>query len=301
MIVLITGGLGFIGINFIKYMMRYHKEYELINLDKLTYASNLEKSPCRLIYGDINEIERLIDFKVDFIINFAAETHVDRSIRDPTDFYWSNILGVGALLEFARKNDVTKFIQISTDEVYGSILEGSHKESDKLSPNNPYSASKAAAEMLVRAYHKTYGLNANITRSSNNYGPFQNEEKFIPTIITRALKDEKIPIYGSGLNVRDWLYVEDNCEAIYDVFFRGGKNETYNIGAGAELTNLEVVRAILYRLNKPETLLNFVPDRLGHDIRYSLNTDKIRRLGWKPRYSFYQRIMETIKWYEEFL
>ena len=301
--ILVTGGAGFIGCNFVRYMLEKYPNDEIIVLDKLTYAGRLENlhgvmDKIIFIKGDICNKENVEEVKdCDIIFNFAAETHVDRSILEAGVFVKTDVLGTYTLLEYARKHDIEKYIQISTDEVYGSIEEGSFKETDILDPSSPYSASKGGADLLVKAYHKTYGLPVLITRSSNNYGPYQYPEKLIPVLILNALHDKPLPIYGEGKNVRDWIYVLDNCEAI-DLVFRKGKNgETYNIGAGNEKSNIEIAKLILKELNKPESLIKFVNDRPGHDFRYSLDTSKIQKLGWKPSTTFNQGLRKTISWY----
>lgn len=306
---LITGGCGFIGSNFIRYLITKRRNYEILNLDKLTYAGNLEnlkgldkKKNYRFIRGDINNTRLMAGifkrFKPDAVINFAAETHVDRSILSPAPFIRTNFLGVGVLLNLALKFQVKKFLQISTDEVYGSILKGKFSELSPLNPSSPYSASKAAADHLVLSYYRTYQLPVLITRSSNNYGPYQFPEKLIPLVILNALKNKKIPVYGDGLNVRDWLYVEDNCEAIDLVFKKGRPGEIYNIGGAQEMTNIEVVKKILKALGKDPNLISFVKDRPGHDRRYALSIKKIEReLGWHPSTGFNTGIKRTINWY----
>ncbi|MDZ7374220.1 MAG: dTDP-glucose 4,6-dehydratase [candidate division KSB1 bacterium] len=305
---LITGGAGFIGSNFIRYLMARYPECEVINLDKLTYAGNLnnlkdvsDRPNYRFVRGDICD-ERLVDevmSGVDIVVNFAAESHVDRSIGSPGDFIRTDVLGVYVLLEAAKKHRVKKFVQISTDEVYGSIESGSFKETDALMPSSPYSASKAGGDRLAYSYFVTYGLPVVITRCSNNFGPYQYPEKLIPLFITNALDDKELPIYGDGLNVRDWIYVEDHCRAI-DVVMREGKDgEVYNIGAGNEKTNLEITEFILDRLGKPRSLMVFVKDRPGHDRRYSLDWSKIRALGWKPSRTFEEAMDYTIDWYRQ--
>jgi len=301
--ILITGGAGFIGCNFVRYMLNKYPDSEIIVLDKLTYAGRLENlqdvmDKITFIKGDIcnrENVEKVGD--CDVIFNFAAETHVDRSIIDAGIFVKTDVFGTYMLLEYARKNEVEKYIQISTDEVYGSIEKGSFREEDALDPSSPYSASKAGADLLVRAYYKTYGLPVLITRSSNNYGPYQYPEKLIPVLILNALHDKPLPIYGTGKNVRDWIYVLDNCEAIDVVFRKGKSGEIYNIASGEEKTNIEVAKIILRELNKPESLIKFVKDRPGHDFRYSLDTTKIRELGWKPKVRFEDGIKKTINWY----
>jgi len=301
--ILVTGGAGFIGCNFVHYMLEKYPNEEIVVLDKLTYAGRLENlqdvmDKITFIKGDICDREDVEKVKeCDAIFNFAAETHVDRSIIDAGVFVKTDVLGTYNLLEYARRNDIEKYIQISTDEVYGSIEKGSFKEEDILDSSSPYSASKAGADLLVKAYYKTYGLPVLITRSSNNFGPFQYPEKLIPVLILNALHDKPLPIYGDGLNVRDWIYVLDNCEAIDLVSRKGGIGETYNIGAGNEKMNIEIANLILEKLNKTKSLIKFVEDRPGHDLRYSLNTEKINKLGWKPKTSFEEGMKETVKWY----
>ena len=303
--ILITGGAGFIGGNFVRYMLEKYPDNKIVVLDKLTYAGRIEnlqdvRDKITFVKGDIcnkEDVEKVGD--CDAIFNFAAETHVDRSIIDAGVFVKTDVLGTYTLLEYARKNDVEKYIQISTDEVYGSIEEGSFKEDDILEPSSPYSASKAGAELLVGAYFKTYGLPVLITRSSNNFGPYQYPEKLIPVLILNALHDKTLPIYGEGGNIRDWIYVLDNCEAIDFVFQKGKTGEIYNMGAGNEKANIEIVNMILKALNKPRSLIKFVEDRPGHDFRYSLNTEKIKNLSWKPKYKFEDALKKTIRWYVE--
>ncbi|MEX2703717.1 MAG: dTDP-glucose 4,6-dehydratase [Candidatus Freyrarchaeum guaymaensis] len=301
--VLITGGAGFIGSNFVRYMVRNY-DYDIVVLDKLTYAGRLENledviEDIEFIKGDICNSEDLARVgDCDVVINFAAETHVDRSIKDAGVFVKTDILGTFNLLEFSRRHDLT-FIQISTDEVYGSIEEGSFKEDDALDPSSPYSSSKAGADLLARAYYKTYGLPVMITRSSNNFGPYQYPEKIIPLFILNALRDKPLPLYGDGRNVRDWIYVLDNCEAVDVVLHRGKKGEIYNIGGGNEKTNLEITHMILDELKKPKSLIKFVQDRPGHDRRYSLDCTKIKKLGWKPKHEFKEALRSTINWYKE--
>ncbi len=301
---IITGGAGFIGSNFVHYILANHPGYELTVLDKLTYAGRLEnlqdiKDKIKFVKGDIcdKEVVHLVAKDADGIINFAAESHVDRSIEGPEPFIKTDIYGSFTLLEAARKFDINKYLQISTDEVYGSTVEGAFSELDNLDPSSPYSASKAGADLITLAYYKTYGLPVVITRSSNNYGPYQFPEKLIPVMIIKAMTGEKLPVYGTGENVRDWLHVMDNCKGIDMVFNTGKVGEAYNIGANEEYTNLEVVKNILRALNKPESLIEFVPDRLGHDLRYSLEIKKIRALGWKPKIKFELGLAQTVKWY----
>jgi len=303
--ILITGGAGFIGSNFVKYILKEHPEYEVIVLDKLTYAGRLENlkevmDKIKFIKGDICRKEDIRKVgRCDVIINFAAESHVDRSIKEPEAFIKTDVYGTYNLLEYARENDIKRYIQISTDEVYGSREVGSFSEDDSLSPSSPYSASKAAADLLCIAYYKTYGLPIIITRSSNNYGPYQYPEKLIPVLILNALQNKPLPIYGDGKNVRDWLFVEDNCRAIDLVLQRGKVGEIYNIAAENERMNIEIARFILKELSKPQSLIKFVKDRPGHDRRYSLNTEKIRKLGWEPVHSFEEALRKTIRWYKE--
>ncbi|MHA1230580.1 MAG: dTDP-glucose 4,6-dehydratase, partial [Candidatus Helarchaeota archaeon] len=306
--ILVTGGAGFIGSNFIHYILDERPEYKIINLDLLTYAGNLDNlkdiqkdDRYEFIKGDINDqnLVNKIMSEVDYVINFAAESHVDRSIKTPKIFVKTNVEGTQTLLEAARKSDVERFIQISTDEVYGSLgPTGLFTESSQLMPNSPYAASKAAADLLVRAYHKTYGLDSIITRCSNNYGPYQFPEKFIPVIILNALNNSPIPVYGDGKYIRDWIYVLDHCSAILLVLEKGRAGEIYNIGANNEIMNIELVRLILKIMNKPESLIKFVEDRPGHDRRYGIDASKIRKeLNWSPKYSFEESIQRTIEWY----
>jgi len=302
--VLVTGGAGFIGSNFVHYLLKKHPDIEVTVLDKLTYAGRKENlqdvlSKIRFIKGDIAKKEDVAKAArdCDCIVNFAAETHVDRSIVEAGTFVLTDVLGTYNLLETARKLDISKFEQISTDEVYGHIKEGSFREGDKLSPRNPYSASKAGAELLCRSYFETYDLPIVVTRSSNNYGPYQHPEKLIPKTIVYALENKPIPVYGTGENIRDWLYVEDNCEAIDAVLHKGTEGEAYNIGAQQEMKNIDVVKNILKLSNRPEKLISFVKDRPGHDVRYSLDIEKIGKLGWKPKIKFNEGIERTVDWY----
>ncbi len=309
--ILVTGGCGFIGSNFVRYMLRTHPDIEIWNLDALTYAGNLENLKeveddprHHFVRGDITDrdtVERVIGAGIDAVINFAAESHVDRSIHDSTPFIKTNVLGTQVLLDVARKHNVPRYIQISTDEVYGSLgPTGYFTEQTPLAPNSPYSASKAAADLLVRAYHHTFGFPAIITRCSNNYGPYQFPEKLIPLFIANAMNDQPLPLYGDGLQVRDWIHVLDHCRAIDLVLERGVPGEVYNIGGRCEKTNLEVTRTILELLGKPESLIRFVQDRPGHDRRYAIDCSKIEReLGWQPEIPFEQGIRDTIRWYQE--
>jgi len=303
--VLITGGAGFIGSNFVRYILNEHPEYKVVVLDNLTYAGKIENlqdvmDKITFIKGDITnkqDVEKVKDCNV--IFNFAAETHVDRSITEAGIFVKTDVIGTWNLLELARKIGVEKFIQISTDEVYGSIVNGSFKENDPLNPSSPYSASKGGADLLAIAYYKTYGLKVLITRSTNNFGPYQHLEKLIPLLITNALQNKFLPIYGNGQNVRDWIYVSDNCYAIDLVFQKGGVGEIYNIASNVKKKNIELARLILEHLKKPQSLIKFVKDRPGHDFRYSLNTNKIKKLGWKPLHSFNKALANTIEWYKK--
>lgn len=309
--ILVTGGAGFIGSNFIHYLLNRHPAYTIVNIDKLTYAGNLDNlkgiasNPrYSFVRGDIADSEcitRVVENGIEAIINFAAESHVDRSIEDASIFLKTNVLGTQVLLEAGRRKGIKRFIQISTDEVYGSLgPEGSFSEESPLQPNSPYAASKTAADLLVRAYHKTFGFPGIITRCSNNYGPYQFPEKIIPLFITNALAGEPLPLYGDGLNVRDWIHVEDHCRAIDLILHRGEIGEIYNIGGGSEKTNLELTRIILKKLSRPETLIRYVKDRPGHDRRYAIDWSKLRtKLGWTPLYTFEQGIEETIRWYVE--
>lgn len=306
---LVTGGAGFIGSNFVMYMLDQHPDYEIINVDALTYAGNLENLKSlegnarhTFVKADITDaaqMDRLIGQGVDVLVNFAAESHVDRSILEPGMFVRTNVNGTQALLEAAKKHNVTKFVQVSTDEVYGSLgPTGLFTEETPLQPNSPYSASKAGGDLLVRAYHETFGLPVNITRCSNNYGPYQFPEKLIPLMISRALADEALPVYGDGLNIRDWLYVEDHCSAIDLVIHQGRNGEVYNIGGNNERTNVQIVKTILEQLGKPESLIKYVQDRPGHDRRYGIDPTKtMSELGWKPKHTFETGIKETIQWY----
>lgn len=306
--ILVTGGAGFIGSCFIRHVLSKHDDYEVINLDKLTYAGNIEnlddiKNDKRytFIKGDIcdKEIVNEITKNVDCVVNFAAESHVDRSIEGPEVFIETNVKGTLNLLQFSLKNKVQRYLQVSTDEVYGSLgKEGYFYETTPLSPNSPYSASKAGADMLVRAYFETYKMPNLITRCSNNYGPYQYPEKLIPFFITKLLKGEKVPVYGDGLNVRDWLYVYDHCEAIDVVLNKGKEGEVYNIGGHNEKTNLEITKLILNAMGKDESSIEYVKDRLGHDRRYAIANDKIQKeLGWEPSIKFEDGIKLTIDWY----
>jgi len=306
---LITGGAGFIGSNFIHYIARKYPEYKIINLDKLTYAGNLENlrdiennHNYKFIKGDIAD-RKIIDEifksrKIDAVINFAAESHVDRSIEDPGVFIQTDIYGTYVLLEAVKKYDSKIFLQISTDEVYGSIENGSFKEDDPLKPNSPYSASKAGAEMIVRSFYKTYKTPVIITRTSNNFGPYQYPEKLISLFVTNLIDDIKVPLYGDGMNVRDWIYVDDNCSALDIILHKGEVGEVYNIGAGNEKPNIWITKKIIEILGKSEDMIELVTDRLGQDRRYSVDCSKIKNeFGWNARYDFEEALKKTVRWY----
>ena len=322
--ILVTGGAGFIGSNFIHYMLNKHGDIKLVNLDALTYAGNAEnlrsaKSDPRyeFVKGDIRDrlaVEELFcRFDFDTVINFAAESHVDRSIVDPEIFFSTNIMGTQTLLDVSKRHwklapddkysrefrPGVKYLQVSTDEVYGALGKtGLFTETTALAPNSPYSASKASADLIVRAYNETYGLPVVTTRCSNNYGPYQFPEKLIPLMICNAKSNRPLPVYGDGMQIRDWLHVKDHCAAIDAVLEKGGAGQVYNIGGNNERTNIEIVRLILQELDKPESLISYVKDRPGHDRRYAIDNSKITgELGWKPEYSFEQGIRDTVRWY----
>jgi len=303
---LVTGGAGFIGSNFIHYLLGKYQAIEVINFDKLTYAGNLEnlrdieaESRYTFIRGDIAD-ETLVNqvmAGIDIVVNFAAESHVDRSISTPDAFIKTDILGTFVLLEAARKARVKKFIQISTDEVYGSTEGASFKETDALMPSSPYSASKAGADRLAYSYFVTFHLPVIVTRCSNNFGPYQYPEKLIPLFVTNAIENKPLPIYGDGLNIRDWIYVDDHCDAVDFLIRKGTDGETYNIGGGNEKTNLEITDLVLKTTGKSTELKQFVKDRPGHDRRYSVDFTKIRQMGWRPRHRFEEAMTHTIEWY----
>ncbi len=305
---LVTGGAGFIGSNFIHHILKEHPDWEIANLDKLTYAGNLENlkdsednPKYRFVKGDITDremVSNILQGGFDAIINFAAESHVDRSIMDASPFIETNIKGTQILLEGARQYKVSRFLQVSTDEVYGSTEKDKFTEKSPLAPNSPYSASKTAADLLCHAYWKSYQLPVMITRSSNNLGPFQFPEKLIPLAVTNVLENKPIPVYGDGLNVRDWIYVEDHCRALDTVLQKGKLGEVYNIAANEEKTNLELIHKLLDIMGKSRDLITFVTDRPGHDRRYALDIAKIStELGWKPAYSFDKALSATVDWY----
>jgi dTDP-glucose 4,6-dehydratase len=305
---LVTGGLGFIGSNFCKYILTNHPDYEIVNVDKVGIGANpaslkdLENdSRYQFIKGDICNpalIHKVVSH-VDLVVNIAAETHVDRSIADPYVFLQNNTIGTYTILDGIRKhNPKTRMVQVSTDEVYGTAEAGSFTEQDPLMPSNPYSASKAAADMFVLSYCRTFKLNASITRCTNNFGPYQMPEKLIPKTIIRLLKGLTIPIYGTGMNIRDWIYVQDHCSAIETVLEKGKAGEVYNVSAKNEVTNLTIVKKILQQMGKPEDAITFVEDRPGHDTRYSLDSSKLTtQLGWTPKFSFEEALQSTVQWY----
>ncbi len=308
--ILVTGGAGFIGSNFVHHMLRAHPDYIIINFDKLTYAGNLENlqsvehhAGYRFIKGDIcsrDEVESVFKkYAIDTVVHLAAESHVDRSIMGPLQFVQTNVVGTNILLEVSRATDIEKFLHVSTDEVYGSLgSTDKFTEKTPYHPNSPYSASKAAADQIVGAYFHTFGMPVIITNCSNNYGPYQFPEKLIPLMIANALNDRPLPVYGDGLNVRDWLHVKDHCIALDCVLHKGKRGEKYNIGGNNEKTNIEIVRTILRHLGKPESLINYVKDRAGHDRRYAIDASKIKsELGWEPSFTFDKGIAETVDWY----
>jgi len=309
---LVTGGCGFIGSNFIHYILEHYGPEFISNVDALTYAgnaANVEGLAER--YGDRYEFfhadianadlmdEIMSKHRFYAVINFAAESHVDRSINSPSNFIHTNVVGTSVLLDSARRHGVKRFVQVSTDEVYGSLgAEGKFTETSPIEPSSPYSASKASADLLALAYHKTFGMDVVVTRCSNNYGPYQFPEKLIPLMVVNAMNDKPLPVYGDGLNVRDWIHVEDHCAGIVTALLQGKAGEVYNFGGNGEMRNIDVVKLILSHLGKPESLINYVTDRLGHDRRYAIDASKaIRELGWKPKHTPEQGIRETIDWY----
>ncbi len=308
MTMLVTGGAGFIGSNFIRHMLAEHPDTRIVNLDALTYAGTPESlrdvadNPnYTFVKGDICDPGAVAavfsHHPIETVVHFAAESHVDRSIADGSAFVRTNVLGTFTLLDCAQKHGVKRFIHVSTDEVYGSTREGSFVESDNLNPSSPYSSSKAGSDLLARSFFITHGLPVIVTRCTNNYGPYQFPEKLIPLFATNLLEGKKVPVYGTGKNIRDWLYVLDHCRAIDFVLQHGGPGEVYNIGGGAEKTNLEITAKILEILGKDESMIEHVPDRKGHDFRYSLDFGKLRALGWRPAYSFDDALAATVEWY----
>jgi len=304
---LVTGGAGFIGSNFIRYILKKYPRYRVVNLDKLTYCGNLDnlreiKTPrYKFVKGDIADwktVKRAVR-NVDMVVNFAAETHVDRSIMGADDFIRTDILGTKNLLEAVREFKTKKYLQVSTDEVYGSLARGKATEKIELAPNNPYSASKTGGDLMVRAYHRTFGLPVLITRSSNNFGPYQYPEKLIPLFVTNLLEGKKVPLYGDGKNVRDWIYVLDNCSALDLVLHKGKIGEIYNIGGDNPKTNLYITNLILKALGKGKEMIKRVSDRPGHDRRYALDSTKVQKLGWQPQYKFGEAMRQTIEWYKK--
>ena len=309
---LVTGGCGFIGSNFIRYVLEHYQPEMVTNVDALTYAGSLGSTADFLpefgdryefIHSDITDFgcvnEILSKHSYFAVVNFAAESHVDRSIASPENFIRTNIVGASNLLDAARRHGVKRFVQVSADEVYGSLgATGRFTEQSPIHPSSPYSASKASADLLVLAAHRTFGQDVVVTRCSNNYGPYQFPEKLVPVAILRALADEPVPVYGDGLNVRDWIHVEDHCAAVFDVLMQGQPGEIYNVGADSERTNLDLVRAILSHLGRSEALIKFVPDRPGHDRRYAIDSTKIRaEIGWKPLHHLDRGLADTIEWY----
>jgi len=305
--ILVTGGAGFIGSNYIRYVLAKYHDIKVVNLDLLTYAGRMENirdfihdPRHKFVKGDIRDrkkVQQVMKEGFNVLVNFAAETHVDRSIVEAGSFITTDVYGTYTLLDTARNCNVEKFVQISTDEVYGSIERESFKESDNLQPSSPYSASKAAGDLMALAFYKTHGLPVTITRSSNNFGSYQHLEKLIPKIVIRALHDKTLPLYGDGQQVRDWLYVMDNCEAIDIVLWKGKAGEAYNIASGNEYQNIQIAKLVLQTLKKPQSLISFVQDRPGHDRRYSLNTSKIGNLGWRPKHMLEDALRETVEWY----
>jgi dTDP-glucose 4,6-dehydratase len=305
---LVTGGAGFIGSNFVRYVLDKHPDYYVVVYDKLTYAGNLDNllpvqdnARYKFLRGDIADREAvaraLETNRIDTIVNFAAESHVDRSILNPDAFIQTDVVGVYVLLDQSRRQSVERFLHVSTDEVYGSIPVGAFREGDPLEPNSPYAASKAGGELMVRAYHVTYGLNAVVTRGSNTFGPYQYPEKLLPLFITNAIDGDPLPLYGDGMQVRDWLYVEDHCSGIDLVLHEGEPGGVYNLGGENERHNIDLIRQMLAIMNKSESLIQHVEDRLGHDWRYALDNGKIRSLGWRPSIDFEAALEETINWY----
>lgn len=305
--ILVTGGCGFIGSNFVRYMLEQYPDYKITNLDKLTYAGNPDNlkdiednQNYSFVKGDICDEKLAVDLIPghDVVINFAAESHVDRSITNPDEFVMTNVVGVNNLLNISQKSNVERFIQIGTDEVYGSRVEGDFFENDILEPSSPYSASKAGGDLVALSYFHTYKMPVIVTRSSNNFGPYQFPEKLIPLFVTNALEDKPLPVYGTGKNQRDWLYVEENCRGLDVVLHKGKEGEIYNIGAGNQQENIDITKTILRTLGKSEDLITYVDDRLGHDFRYAIDVNKARSLGWELKQDFEKSIQDTIEWYK---
>jgi dTDP-glucose 4,6-dehydratase len=308
--IMVTGGAGFIGSNFVRMMLREHPDYHILVFDKMTYAGNpdnlldVQGDPrFNMVEGDIADaakVEATIQhYGIDAIVNFAAETHVDRSIEASGSFIQTNVFGVYALLEATRKFGVERMLHVSTDEVYGAVLEGSSTEEDRLEPRSPYSAAKASGDLMCKAYFVTHGTPVMVTRGSNTYGPYQYPEKLLPLFITNALEDKTLPMYGDGKNVRDWMHVLDHCRGIDTVLHKGQPGDIYNVGGGNERENIEVTYALLDLLGKPRSLIHYVQDRPGHDRRYSIDTAKLRGLGWEPQHSFEDGLRETVEWYRD--
>ncbi len=306
--ILVTGGCGFIGSNFVRYMLKAHPDYKITNLDKLTYAGNpdnlkdIEDNPnYSFVKGDICDAKLAAELVPghDVVINFAAESHVDRSITNPDEFVMTNVVGVNNLLNAAQKSKVERFIQIGTDEVYGSRVSGDFLETDRLEASSPYSASKAGGDLVALSYFTTYKFPVIVTRSSNNFGPYQYPEKLIPLFVTNALEDKPLPVYGNGRNQRDWLFVEENCRGLDVVLHKGKEGEIYNIGAGNQQENIAITKTILKALGKSEDLITYVDDRLGHDFRYAIDVKKLMGLGWELKQDFETSLNQTINWYKE--
>ncbi len=305
--ILVTGGAGFIGSNFTRFMLSNYAEAEIVNLDLLTYAGRIENigdllghPRYRFVRGDIrdgNITRQVSEEGYDAVVNFAAETHVDRSILDAEPFITTDVLGTYTLLKTFRDSDLDMFVQISTDEVYGNVSQGRSAETDILRPSNPYSASKSAGDLMALAFHRTFDFPVSITRSSNSFGPYQHPEKLIPKMTIRALRNEKLTLYGDGTQIRDWVYVIDNCRAIDTVLNKGKPGEVYNIGSGREHANIDVAKLILGILEKPESSISLVADRPGHDQRYAMDTSKIERLGWHPSFTFEEALKYTVEWF----
>ncbi|TVR23523.1 MAG: dTDP-glucose 4,6-dehydratase [Anaerolineaceae bacterium] len=308
--ILVTGAAGFIGSAFARYMVNTYPHYNIIVFDKLTYAGNLnnltpidDEPNYRFVRGDIADRDAvrrtLAEYQIDTVVNFAAESHVDRSILQPDAFIHTDVVGVYIMLDESKKHGVGRFLQVSTDEVYGDVESGYSVETDTFLPNSPYAASKAGGELMVRAYHVTHGMDTVITRGSNTFGPYQYPEKLLPLFITEALDDKPLPLYGDGLQVRDWLYVEDHVTGVDAVLHRGESGEAYNVAGENELHNIDVVKQMLALVGKPESLIKHVPDREGHDRRYAMNCDKLRAIGWERRYNFPDALAETVRWYHD--